>query len=110
MIVEYIRYSLVRHEGDNHEERFAAFEAAYRQAAEQLRASSDCLGFELTRCVEEPHRYVLRIEWQSVEAHVMGFRRSPLFKPFLEAIKGFIPEIEEMHHYVDAGIASRRPA
>jgi quinol monooxygenase YgiN len=100
MIVECIRYKLNKHSSESHEDTFGRFEAAYQAAAAALDASPHCLGYELTRCVEEQDRYILRIEWDSVEGHLMGFRRSAEFPAFLESIKPYIGQIEEMQHYM----------
>ena len=99
MIVEYIRYALTSHSGEELTE-------AYRKAAEQLEASPEALGWELTRCAEDPTQYILRIEWTSAEGHMEGFRRSPGFQPFLAAIRPFIGEIAEMRHYELTDVAS----
>ncbi len=92
MIVEYIRYRIPA-------ERQDAFEQAYTTAQASLRESPHCLGYELGRCHEEDDRYILRIEWDSLDGHLSGFRRSPVFRDFLAAIKPFIDDIEEMQHY-----------
>lgn len=92
MIVEYIRYQLVP-------ERVAGFLAAYRTAAEELKASPHCLGYELSQCREHSERFVLRIEWTSVEAHLEGFRQSAGFQLFFAAIRPYLDDIEEMTHY-----------
>ena len=92
MIVEYIRYTIS-------DERAQAFEAAYSQARESLDTSVHCLGYELTRCVEEPSSYSLRIEWDSLEGHERGFRGSEHFRLFLPHVRPFIGDIEEMRHY-----------
>jgi quinol monooxygenase YgiN len=92
MIVEYVRYRVPP-------ERAQALEDAYQAAAESLRASPHCLAFELSRSLEEPGRYVLRIEWDSVEGHLEGFRKSPEFTAFLRHVRPFIPDLEEMKHY-----------
>ncbi len=92
MIVEYIRYTI---DGDSAE----AFEAAYTRARESLDASVHCLGYELTRCVEEPSSYTLRIEWDSKEGHERGFRGSGEFQQFLPHIRPFVGDIQEMRHY-----------
>src|SRR5262249_15841314 len=76
MIVEYIRYRLPS-------ERCVEFEQAYGLAAESLRASPHCLAYELTRCTDDATCYVLRIEWDSAEGHLQGFRASPEFRTFL---------------------------
>jgi quinol monooxygenase YgiN len=59
MIVEYIRDNLPS--GLN-----AQFEADYAKAAEFIKASSVCLGYDLTHCEEEPQRYSI---FEVYEAH-----------------------------------------
>ena len=60
----------------------------------------------LTRCAEDPGSLILRLEWQSPEAHLQGFRKGPHFRPFVAAIGQFVGEIAEMRHYVPTGVAS----
>lgn len=103
MIVEYIRYALTTHTPTQLTE-------AYRQASAQLEAAPECLAFELTQCVDEPNQMTLRIEWQSAEAHMGGFRKGPHFAAFLALIRPFIPEIAEMRHYALTGVGTRKPA
>jgi quinol monooxygenase YgiN len=92
MVVEYIRYSI-----DNG--RAKAFEQAYRDAAAALEASKHCERYEVSRCTEEPSQHVVRIEWDSEEGHLSGFRRSPEFRRFFAAVGPFVHDIEEMRHY-----------
>ncbi|MFE3448709.1 group II truncated hemoglobin [Nonomuraea sp. NPDC059194] len=90
MIVEYIRYRVPDAEG---------FEAAYRRAVVPLGDSPQCLDYELSRCVDEPECYILRIEWTSAEGHLEGFRKSAHFGQFFAEIKPYVANIEEMRHY-----------
>ncbi|MFT3768153.1 MAG: antibiotic biosynthesis monooxygenase family protein [Minicystis sp.] len=92
MVIEYIRYRI---DGGS----AASFEAAYQRASASLRASPHCLGYDLARCAEDASVYVLRIQWDSAQGHLEGFRRSPEFQPFLEAVRPFLSSIEEMRHY-----------
>ncbi len=92
MIVEYIRYSIP-------EPRIDEFENAYRLAGPQLGSSDHCLQYELSQCVEERGRYILRIEWDSAEGHLQGFRREPQFAEFYRHVQPFLEQIEEMRHY-----------
>lgn len=104
MIVEYIRYALKDHSPEQLME-------GYRQAATHLRAAPECLGFDLTQCVEEPSLFVLRIHWTSAEAHLGGFRKGPHFGPFLQWIRPFVGEIAEMRHYAPSPVAwTREPS
>ena len=61
MTVEYIRYRIPA-------ERAADFEAAYADAATALAADPECVGYELTRGVDEPDQYVFRIAWTAPKA------------------------------------------
>jgi quinol monooxygenase YgiN len=97
MIDEYIRYRIDAG-------RSAAFLEAYTVAAEQLRASKNCLGYELSRCTEAPEHFILRIQWDSVEGHLQGFRKGPQFPSFLRAIQAYVNDIEEMRHYEPTAI------
>jgi len=102
MTVEYIRYELAAHQPED-------LVRAYTIAADALRAAPECMAFELAQCEEAPHSFVLRIEWRSTDAHLQGFRKGPQFPPFLAAIKPFIAEIAEMHHYSPTSVVFRRP-
>lgn len=92
MIVEYTRYKI-------DESRHATFESDYKRAAASLEASSHCLAYELSHCKEDANYYVLRIEWDSEEGHLKGFRSSPEFKTFFAAVQPYVKNIEEMRHY-----------
>ena len=101
MIVEYIRYAIPA-------DRRAGFERAYAEAAPALDASSHCLAYDLACCAEDPTQYVLRIEWDSAEGHLQGFRRSPEFSTFLAAVRPYVGDIAEMRHYAPTGVGSRK--
>jgi quinol monooxygenase YgiN len=91
--IEYIRYNNISREKQKE------FELAYEKAQESLRRSSLCLDYELSHCVEKPDHYILRIEWDSLEGHMKGFRSSPEFQTFYKAVQPFFNNIEEMRHY-----------
>lgn len=101
MIVEYIRYAIPNHRGPE-------LEAAYLEAREALDASPHCLGYELARGHEEPDKYILRIEWDSIDGHLEGFRGSEEFQRFLVHVRPFLSMIEEMKHYVVTGVTSEQ--
>ncbi|MFB9837201.1 group II truncated hemoglobin [Actinoallomurus acaciae] len=92
MIVEYIRYRIDRQDAEE-------FEAAYGRAVVPLATAPQCVDYELSRCVEEPEWYVLRITWTSAEDHVRGFRGGERFGAFFAEIEPYVQQIEEMRHY-----------
>jgi quinol monooxygenase YgiN len=99
MVVEYIRYEIA-------EGRRDAFVAAYRDAARDLGASKHCRRYEVTQCTEDPSSFVVRIEWDSVEGHIQGFRKEPEFGPFFTKVKPFFDDIKEMRHYALTDVVS----
>jgi quinol monooxygenase YgiN len=101
VIVEYIRYKI-------DEPRRVDFEKAYQNASAALDASNHCHAYELTRCTEAAENYILRIEWDSEEGHMKGFRSSPEFKTFFTAIQPYVKDIEEMRHYQLTPVESRK--
>lgn len=103
MIVEYIRYDLKDHSADE-------LRQAYDKAAEHLRATAECLGYELIMCAEDASRLTLRILWSSAEGHMQQFRRGPNFRPFFMLIQPFLGEIAEMRHYEPTDVVWSRGA
>jgi hypothetical protein len=79
--------------------RNAEFDEAYRRAGALLDVSHHCQRWEAARCVDEPEKQILLIEWNSAEGHLQGFRQSADFEPFRDATQPFFNEIEEMTHY-----------
>jgi quinol monooxygenase YgiN len=101
MIVEYIRYLIA-------EADWETFEGAYRLAQDALTRSPHCLAYELSHCVEDRGSYVLRVEWDSAEGHLKGFRSSPKFREFLANVRPFIGAIAEMRHYEITSVCLRK--
>ncbi|MCO5998602.1 group II truncated hemoglobin [Actinoallomurus rhizosphaericola] len=98
MIVEYIRYRVPAQRSDD-------FEAAYARAAVPLAAAPQCVEYELTRCVDEPECYILRIVWTSADDHLKAFRDSENFTAFFAEIRPYVEQIEEMRHYRRTAVA-----
>lgn len=101
MIVEYIRYAIPQGQEQ-------AFLDSYRQAGTELRASKHCLHYEVTRCTEDTSRFIVRIEWDSLEGHLQGFRKEAAFASFFAKVKPFFEQIEEMKHYALTDVVSER--
>ncbi|MFL5305804.1 MAG: putative quinol monooxygenase [Polyangia bacterium] len=102
MVVEYIRYRIAP-------ERAAGFIEAYQQASASLADSPSCLGYELARCSEDAEQFILRILWQSIDAHLKVFRASPQFQTFFRAIQPYVADIQEMRHYERTAVQWTRP-
>ncbi len=43
-------------------------------------AAEGCFGMGLQRSVEAPTKFLLMVQWESVDAHMVTFRESPAFR------------------------------
>ena len=92
MITEIVRYEIPQIEIDN-------FINSYLEAIEILHTSEFCEAAELLQQHENPSLFQIVIRWQSAEAHIEGFRKSPEFTKFFNVVKPFFNNILEMQHY-----------
>lgn len=49
--------------------------------------------------IEDPQRFVLRIEWDSVDSHMKGFRDGPLFPQWRSHFAAFLDGAPDMAHF-----------
>ncbi|MCW2812095.1 MAG: Antibiotic biosynthesis monooxygenase [Friedmanniella sp.] len=77
------------------------FEAAYRQARPGLAGTEGCRSVRMTRGLESPNRFVLLVEWDSVEAHEMNFRQTDRFAQWRGAIGPFFAGPPTVEHFTD---------
>ena len=78
-----------------------AFAAAYRQVRHEVADTPGCRWMRMTRSVESPSRFVLLVEWDSVEAHEVDFRASDRFGRWRAGIGPHFAEPPQVEHYVD---------
>ncbi len=55
------------------------FEDAMRRARAVIARSNGFVSLELHRGVETPEKYLLLVEWETIDDHLVGFRRSDSF-------------------------------
>ena len=60
--------------GSNHE-----FEEALGRARTVIAAAHGFISLRLHRGIEDPNRYVLLVEWETLDDHIVGFRGSESF-------------------------------
>jgi quinol monooxygenase YgiN len=96
MVIEHVELSITPgQEG--------AFEAAMRRGLALLRGADGCLAVTLSRGIERPSRYLLQLQWQSIDDHI-AFTKTPPFSEFRELAGPHFAERPAMEHFqpVDA--------
>jgi len=85
-----------------HEEDFAA---AYRTAYSVLASTPGCRSVRMTRGIESPSRFVLLVEWDSVDAHVENFRNTDRFTSWRGHIGPYFAGPPTVEHFTDVSLA-----
>ena len=80
-------------------DRTAEFEAVFPTAITVLAGSKGYLAHELRRSVETPNRYMLRVEWMSLEDHTVGFRGSPAYAVWRGHVGPFFAAPAVVEHF-----------
>jgi quinol monooxygenase YgiN len=79
----------------------ADFSDAYRGIREVLVTTPGCLSVRMTRSVESKSRFVLLVEWDSVEAHEQNFRGTDRFTRWRAALGPFFANPPNVEHFAD---------
>lgn len=80
-------------------ERMPQFEAAFAEARKVVSAMPGFISLQLHRCIETEGRYLLLVQWRSVEDHTVGFRQSPQFLRWRELIGPYFASTPAVEHH-----------
>ncbi|MCI3279316.1 antibiotic biosynthesis monooxygenase family protein [Streptomyces cylindrosporus] len=79
------------------------FEEVFGKAREVLAEADGFRWAELLRCEERPRTFLLLVGWESVEAHMTGFRESERFGRWRALVGPFFAEPPAVAHYHELG-------
>jgi heme-degrading monooxygenase HmoA len=79
------------------------FESAYRGIRHVLSGADGCRSVRMTRGIESANRFVLLVEWDSVEAHERNFRQTDRFPSWRAAISPYFAGPPTVEHFFDVG-------
>ena len=80
-----------------------AFAQAYAEGRPVLASAEGCRSVRMTRGIESPSRFVLLVEWDSVEAHEKNFRETELFGQWRALIGHHFANPPLVEHFTDVG-------
>ena len=82
-----------------------AFEAAFAEALPLIAQQRGFVDLRLSRCVEEPSRYLLLVTWERLEDHTEGFRGSPAFGEWRGLIGHLFDGAPDVEHFAQVAAA-----
>jgi heme-degrading monooxygenase HmoA len=79
--------------------REQAFEADFAQAKSIIAASPGFRSLRLERCLETESRYLLLVEWETLEDHTEGFRKGSSFEEWRSLLHHYYDPFPTVEHY-----------
>lgn len=77
----------------------AAFEEAFATAEDIISTAIGFRSLRLCRCIEEPSRYLLLVEWETLEDHTERFRGSAAYQQWRSLLHHFYDPFPTVDHY-----------
>ncbi len=75
------------------------FETAFSAAQKIIAGMGGYVSHQLSRCLEKPSRYILLVNWQTLEDHTIGFRGSEEYQEWRKLLHHFYEPFPEVSHY-----------
>lgn len=76
-----------------------AFEQAFVEAQKIISSMAGYVSHQLQKCVEKPNRYILLVNWETLEDHTVGFRGSDEYQKWREMLHHFYSPFPTVAHY-----------
>ena len=75
------------------------FETAFTRAQTIISSMTGYLSHDLRRSLEHPNRYILLVNWNTLEDHEIGFRGSVQYIEWCKLLHHFYDPFPEVEHY-----------
>lgn len=78
----------------------AKFERVFEQAQAIIASMPGYLSHQLHRSLDTADKYVLLVQWKSLEDHTIGFRESPEYQEWKRLLHHFYEPFPTVEHYL----------
>ena len=75
------------------------FEEAFGEAQKIISSMSGYVSHQLQKCVENTNRYILLVNWETLEDHTTGFRGSDEYQEWKKLLHDFYDPFPVVEHY-----------
>jgi heme-degrading monooxygenase HmoA len=76
-----------------------SFESAFGRAQAIIAATPGYCSHQLQKCIENSSRYLLIVNWQTLEDHTVGFRQSAEYQQWKELLHHFYEPFPTVEHF-----------
>ena len=75
------------------------FGTAFREASNIITSMEGYSSHQLQHCLEKENRYLLLVQWETLEAHTVGFRGSSEYQEWKKRLHHFYDPFPTVEHY-----------
>jgi len=75
------------------------FEKNFQAAQHIISSMKGYLSHDLKKCIEKENKYILLVNWETLEAHEIGFRKSKEYQEWKRLLHHFYEPFPIVEHY-----------
>ncbi|MCH3885974.1 antibiotic biosynthesis monooxygenase family protein [Tenacibaculum aquimarinum] len=75
------------------------FEANFKIAEKIISSIKGYISHDLKKCIEEKNKYILLVNWETIEYHEIGFRKSDEYQEWKSLLHHFYEPFPTVEHY-----------
>ena len=77
----------------------SSFHKDFQRAEQIISSMPGYLEHQLKRCIENPSRHILLVQWETLESHTKGFRESAEYQQWKQLLHHYYDPFPEVEHY-----------
>lgn len=77
----------------------ADFETSFQKAETIISSMKGYISHQLKKCVEQDDKYILLVNWETIEDHEIGFRQSEGYQEWKALLHHFYEPFPIVEHY-----------
>jgi heme-degrading monooxygenase HmoA len=75
------------------------FEKDFATAGQYISAVKGYVKHSFSKCIEQPNKYILLVEWETLEDHTIGFRQSAEYLEWKKLLHHYYDPFPVVEHY-----------
>jgi heme-degrading monooxygenase HmoA len=76
-----------------------AFEKDFRTASQYISSINGYISHTLQKCLEQENKYILLVNWEKLEDHTEGFRKSDAYSKWRDLLHHYYEPFPTVEHY-----------
>lgn len=76
-----------------------AFEQDFAIAGQYISSIKGYIKHSLQKCIEQSNKYILLVEWETIEDHTIGFRQSAVYLEWKNLLHHYYDPFPTVEHY-----------